>query len=122
MLHVGRGMDVGALTVFPIWTQVRGARVYSTDTRSLSVTEHEDGASVSMLSASNGSSTPVMVLEGHLFEGGWQHRMATASMLVQGGDHRTPVEVVCVEQSRWGGASHQETHGRRATPFVRSGL
>jgi hypothetical protein len=120
MLHVGRGITTEALTIFPIWSPGSTPRSYSTDTGALTVTEHEGGASVPVLSASHAGSVPVLVLEGHLFEGGWQHRMAQTTVLVASSG-TTFVDVLCVEQSRWGGAVAHRARGRRATPFVRSG-
>ena len=120
MLHVGRGNTTRALTIFPIWPDDSTPRSYSTDTSTLTVTEHPGSATVPLLSASHDGSAPVLVMEGHLFEGGWQHRMAQHSVLVASG-HRTPVDVLCVEASRWGGAAVQHARGRRATPFVRAG-
>lgn len=117
-LHVGRGISAGALTVFPVWNGDGGRRHYSTDVTSLAITELEGGPSVPGLNAVNQGTKPVLVLEGHLFEGGWQHRMATKSVILAPGRAEV-VEVACVEQRRWGGASRQATRGRRATPFVR---
>jgi hypothetical protein len=119
-LHVGRGISAGALTVFPVWNGDGGRRRYSTDVGGLAVTELEDGPSVPGLRAVNRGSKPVLVLEGHLFEGGWQHRMATKSVILAPGRPEV-VEVACVEQRRWGGGARQASRGRRATPYVRSG-
>jgi len=49
-----------------------------------------------------------------------QHRMATRSTLVRAGGGM-PIEVACVEQSRWAGATDQATRGRRANLVVRDG-
>ncbi len=119
-LHVGRGVSSGALTVFPVWVGGADERRYSTDVSQLVVEEVEGGPAVPTLSAANPGAVPVLVLEGHLFEGGWQHRMATKSCIV-GASRITRVEVACVEQGRWGGTRRQGSRGRRATPFVRSG-
>lgn len=119
-LHVGRGVSSGALTVFPVWVGDGGGRRYSTEVSQLVVEEMEGGPAVPHLSAANPGGEAVLVLEGHLFEGGWQHRMATRSFIV-GPGRTTRVEVACVEQGRWGGARRQGGRGRRATPFVRSG-
>jgi hypothetical protein len=118
-LHVGRGVVAGALTVFPVWNGEGGRRRYVTDLRQVVVAENEDGPSVPMLVADNGGRQPVLVLEGHLFEGGWQHRMAVTSVLLPP-RRRTRVHVACVEERRWHGDRHQDSRGRRATPYVRS--
>lgn len=117
---MGRGTTSGALTVFPVWNGDGGARHYTTDVQEVSVAELQSGPSVPTLTAVNEGSKPVLVLEGHLFEGGWQHRMATKSVILAPGFPEV-VEVACVEQRRWGGARRQASRGRRATPFVRSG-
>jgi hypothetical protein len=119
-LHVGRGISAGALTVFPVWNGDGGRRHYTTDVKALAVTELEGGPSVPGLTAVNQGIKPVLVLEGHLFEGGWQHRMATKSVVLAPGRPEV-VEVACVEQRRWSGGTRQASRGRRATPYVRSG-
>ncbi|WP_277454087.1 DUF6569 family protein [Janibacter sp. DB-40] len=119
-LHVGRGTTRGAMTVFPLWGQAGRYRRYTIGGGSdLDVTEVvEDGPRVDTLMVDNPGDRPALVLEGTLFEGGWQHRMACHSVMV-GVHQRIPVEVACVEQGRWGGTSRQNTKGRRATPYVR---
>ena len=123
MLHVGQGTTVGGVTLFPIWQDrtSTGARHYETSTGSLALGEANGGPSVPQLVADNRGERPVLVLDGQLFEGGWQHRMATKSYLVAAGS-RAILEVACVEQSRWGGDQQQSSHGRRATTYVRNGL
>ena len=120
-LHVGRGTTRGGLTVFPVWSAESGVARYTTDIRHLDVTECEDGPQVPTLMLGNTGDRPLLVLEGQLFEGGWQHRMATRSVLV-GVHQRVPVEVACVENGRWGGTVRQASRGRRATPFVRDAV
>lgn len=119
-LHIGRGINRGALTVFPVWNGAGGRRRYGTDMTSVAVTELDGGPAVPGLSAANAGDKPVLVLEGQLFEGGWQHRMAVRSVLLAPGRPVT-VDVACVEHGRWNGDGRQLGRGRRATPFVRSG-
>lgn len=120
MLHVGQGTTIGALTVFPVWNGRAGVRHYETDASALEVGE-VDGGAVPRLQAVNRGAKDVLVLDGQLFEGGWQHRMAARSLLIDAGA-RAEVDVVCVEQGRWGGAREQVTRGRRASTYVRGGL
>lgn len=120
-LHVGRGKSAGALTVFPVWNGDGGQRRYGTNVADVVVTEAQGGPSVPTLHAVNGSQSPVLILEGFLFEGGWQHRMATKSVILAPG-RPMDIEVACVEQRRWGGGARQASRGRRATPFVHSGV
>ncbi|GAB2776665.1 hypothetical protein GCM10027020_32460 [Nocardioides salsibiostraticola] len=122
MLHVGQGTTVGSLTVFPVWQNrtSSGVRRYDTNPETLQIEEAEGGPTVPQLVATNTGAKPVLVLDGQLFEGGWQHRMATRSTLV-GAGARALLDVACVEQHRWGGERAQVTKGRRATTYVRHG-
>lgn len=120
-LHVGRGTTRGAMTVFPLWGATHGYRRYTMGGRDLDVTEVDGDPDVGTLMVGNIGDRPALVLEGQLFEGGWQHRMARHSMLI-GVHQRIPVEVACVEQGRWGGTANQNSRGRRATPYVRDSV
>lgn len=120
-LHLGRGTTRGAMTVFPLWSTATGWGRYTMDHRHLGVREVEDGPDVGTLMVGNTGDRPLLVLEGQLFEGGWQHRMATRSVLV-GVHQRIPVDVACVEEGRWGGSCRQHSRGRRATPYVRDAV
>ncbi len=122
-LHVGQGTTVGSLTLFPIWNDrpASGSRRYDTGTETLSVSEADGGPSVPQLLVTNTGKRPVLVLDGQLFEGGWQHRMATRSSLI-GAESRAVLDVACVEQGRWGGEAAHTTRGRRASTFVRHGF
>ena len=120
-LHVGRASAVGALTVCPVWNGAgAGRRGYVTSSRHLGVTECADGPTVSRLLATNSGSKDVLVLDGQLFEGGWQHRMAVRSCLVGAGRSEL-VDVACVEQRRWRGSEGHTLRGRRASTVVREG-
>ncbi len=120
-LHVGQGTTVGALTVFPVWNDHGGRRGYETGTDHLEVAEVE-GGSVPRLRAVNAGLKDVLVLDGQLFEGGWQHRMATRSSIVPA-RAAADLDVACVEQHRWGaGEQRQVSRGRRASTYVRSGF
>lgn len=116
-LHVGRGVTRGAMTVFPLWGATGGRRRYTMGGRDLVVAELPEGPQVGHLLVANPAEIPALVLEGQLFEGGWQHRMARHSLMV-GAGHRMAVEVACVEEGRWSGGAEQRTRGRRATPYV----
>ena len=122
-LHVGQGTTIGSLTIFPVWHDrvVPARRRYDTGHDSLVVTEVAGGPDVPQLQVHNPGERPVLVLDGQLFEGGWQHRMATRSLLVPPGQ-QARVDVACVEQSRWGGDQRQSNRGRRAPTYVRDGF
>lgn len=120
-LHVGRGTTRGSMTVFPLWGRTGSHHRYTMGGRGLHVTEVDGNPDVGTLMVGNVEDRPALVLEGQLFEGGWQHRMARHSLMV-GVHQRMPVEVACVEQGRWGGSGRQHSRGRRATPYVRDSV
>ncbi|MCR6030354.1 hypothetical protein GGQ22_02730 [Nocardioides sp. zg-579] len=121
-LHIGQGTTVGSLTVFPVWhDRVATKRRYETSAETLSIAELGGGPSVPQLSVTNTGQQDVLVLDGQLFEGGWQHRMATRSVMVAAGQERV-IDVACVEQQRWGGEHRQVSRGRRASSYVRDGF
>lgn len=119
-LHVGRGTDRGAMTVFPVWgATLAGPHGYGLNTATVTFSEREDGPAVGSLVATNTGVAPVLMLEGQLLEGGWQNRMLVRSMLLAAGQS-SELEVVCVEAGRWdGGLTHRST-GRRASMRVRN--
>lgn len=120
-LHVGSGNTRGAMTIFPIWGDFAHVPRLATTPASLAVSERASGAKVGSLVVRNNADTPVLVFEGQILEGGWQNRMVAQSFIV-GPRSNALVEVVCVEQGRWGGGRHHRSIGRRASGRVRSGL
>jgi hypothetical protein len=121
-LHVGRGAERGALTVFPIWGEYAGPRGYTTAIRHAQLAEQEGGPNVGTLTVGNPADKPMLMLEGQILEGGWQNRMLARSLLV-GARSELAVEVVCVEAGRWGGEDRaHRAFNRRASSRVRSGL
>jgi ARG and Rhodanese-Phosphatase-superfamily-associated Protein domain len=64
---------------------------------------------------------PVLMFEGALFGGGWQHRVLAGSVLV-GARTEVEVDVRCVEQRRWGGGHDQRLLAQRAPLAVRGAL
>ena len=123
LLHVGSGYRYGNLTWFPVWTDADiKPRSYTTKVRRSSVTLAEkENAQVPVLEISNSSDTPVLLFEGALLEGGWQHRALTRTMLVPA-NSRTDLPVVCVEAGRWGGARSQSVGDMMAPARVRSAI
>ncbi len=122
-LHVGSGFRYGNLTWFPVWTDSNiKPRRYTTkiDSAQVSLAEKEN-ASVPVLEISNSGNTPVLLFEGALLEGGWQHRALTRTMLVPA-NSRTDLPVVCVEAGRWGGARSQSIGDMIAPARVRSAI
>lgn len=120
-IHVGRGTTRGAMTVFPLWGPTGRYRRYTMGGRFLDVAEADSGPDVGTLVVGNVGDVPALVLDGQLFEGGWQHRMARDAVMI-GVHQRIQLPVACVEQGRWGGTARQFSHGRRATPYVRDSV
>lgn len=122
-LHVGSSYRYGNLTWFPVWTDAEvKPRGYTTKVSpsQVALAEKED-AQVPVLEISNTSDTPVLLFEGALLEGGWQHRALTRTMLVPA-NTRTDLPVVCVEAGRWGGARSQSFGNMMAPARVRSAI
>ena len=122
-LHVGSGYRYGNLTWFPVWTDADiKPRSYTTKVSpSLVRVAEKESARVPVLEISNSGATPVLLFEGSLLEGGWQHRALTRTMLVPA-NSRTDLPVVCVEAGRWGGAKSQSIGERIAPARVRSAI
>jgi ARG and Rhodanese-Phosphatase-superfamily-associated Protein domain len=122
-LHLGAPVQAGPLTVFPVWTDVPlDDRPYRTTLpKAGKVAELQDGPSVPELKVTNPGAAPVLLIEGALLEGGWQHRVLAHSVLVGAHDDVT-VEVRCVEQRRWGGDRDQRLGSRSAPLAVRGAL
>lgn len=115
-LHVGRGYRFGNLDWFPVWTDApMGVRNYTTkaSAHAVKVSELSD-ATVSGLQIENAGSKHVLLLEGTLLEGGWQHRALTRSVFVPAHSAQQ-LPVVCVEQGRWGGG-HGQALGQKLAP------
>jgi hypothetical protein len=116
---VGQGTHLGALSVFPIWTDApivpgldtgRAARVH--------VAEREGNAVVGELVLKNDGAKPALLVAGELFEGGWQHRALNHDVLLLAGQQLV-ASVSCVEHGRWHGGTDQVRRSRRASMMVR---
>jgi hypothetical protein len=122
-IHVGRGYKVANLEWFPVWTDapLKG-RTYVTnfDAQKVKVAEQAQ-ANVGGLQIENTTQEPVLLFEGTLLEGGWQHRALTRTILVPAASV-VSLPVVCVEQGRWGGASNQVIGKKVASAGIRAGL
>ncbi|GAA4243235.1 ARPP-1 family domain-containing protein [Dactylosporangium darangshiense] len=121
-LHLGAPTQAGPLTVFPIWTDAPIAPVaYRTSLPADARIDELDDPTVGRLRVTNAGTTPVLLLEGALLDGGWQHRVVTRSMFVDA-QTREDVEVACVEQHRWSGGHGQQLARYRAPLAVRGAL
>jgi ARG/rhodanese/phosphatase superfamily protein len=121
-LHVGRPKMVGALTVFPLWTDSPAAsRLVVGADADLAVSEVEGGPHVNLLHVENCGGLAALLFEGELLEGGWQSRVVAEDMIVAA-NHQADVAVACVEAHRWSGDTAQARTGRQASPSVRAAL
>jgi len=69
----------------------------------------------------NEGARTVLLLEGELLEGGWQHRTLVRDLLLAPHTSRA-VTVACVEQGRWSGSPEHRHGARRTSPSVRCAL
>lgn len=124
VLHIGAGTTAGALTVFPIWTDAPFAshRHYTMTLRGRgAVTETAGGPTVGRVTITHPGPKPLLLLEGTVLDGGWQHRTLTRDVLVPAGA-TTDVEVACVEHGRWHGTTTQRASRRQVPLAVRGAL
>lgn len=121
LLHVGRGAQYGALTLFPVWADGGAVTGLEWDLGALDVGEHDGGGQVNSLAAVNPGDKPVVLLEGDLLEGGWQTRMIARSTIL-GPHEATNLAALCVEQGRWerGGNRSHRAAGRRVSAALRA--
>lgn len=113
-MHVGRGEHRGALSLFPVWSQVSpGPAVVLADERSVTVTELEP-PQVPTLQVTVISQVPALLLDGLLLHGGWQDRTVAGSTVLDAGESGT-VPVRCVERDRWGGVGGHVPMGRASS-------
>lgn len=118
-LHVGSAYRFGNLTWFPVWTDEPVApRRYATATTAKFVVAEAENASVPTLQVANQADQDLLLLEGMILEGGWQHRALTQTVVVPARS-RGLIPVVCVEQQRWGGSATQDVGSKLAPTAVR---
>lgn len=119
-LHVGHGTHLGALSVFPIWTDAPTVSGLDTGLSArVRVDEREGSPVVGELVLRNEGAKPALLVAGELFEGGWQHRALNHDILLVPGQQLV-ASVSCVEAGRWQGATAQVRRSRRASMMVRS--
>ena len=122
-LHVGRGMRYGNLTWFPIFTNAPvSQRGYVTVASAAKVGVVENSTpSVGHLQVRNDGNEAVLLFEGALLEGGWQHRALTHTVWVAA-KTTAEIPVVCVEAGRWNGVSTQNFGNKTAPARVRRAM
>ena len=121
-LHVGRGVQVGPLTVFPVWTSTPSMTGLVTGTdATIEVAERDGSPVVAELIVTNVGEQPALLLEGELLEGGWQHRTLLHDVILR--PSRTMVaSVACVEAGRWHGGATHARRARRASGGIRASM
>jgi hypothetical protein len=119
MMHVGSGYRYGNLTWFPVWTdEAIAPRRYATAAGKKFTVSEVAQASVQSLQVDNQAEQDLLLLEGMILEGGWQHRALTRSVFIPA-RAQAQIPVVCVEQNRWGGVSEQAAGKKLAPTAVR---
>ena len=119
VMHVGSGYRYGNLTWFPVWTdEAIAPRRYATATAKKFTVSEVAQASVESLQVDNQAEQDLLLLEGMILEGGWQHRALTRSVFIPA-RAQEQIPVVCVEQNRWGGVSEQAAGKKIAPTAVR---
>jgi hypothetical protein len=119
VMHVGSGYRFGNLTWFPVWTDapVESRKYVTAAGKAFKVSEAAQ-ASVQSLEVENNADLDLLLLEGMILEGGWQHRALTKSVVIPA-RAQEQIPVVCVEQQRWGGAASQAAGSKVAPTAVR---
>ena len=121
-LHVGHGITLGPVTMFPVWADAAPMRDVVTGTAArVDVTELADGAAVPHLTITNLGPKTALLLEGELLEGGLQTRALAFDLLIASRTSAV-VDVACVEHGRWGGTSSHDRRARRASASVQHQL
>jgi hypothetical protein len=119
-LHVGHATHASGLSIFPVWTDLTPPTdpIPTALPVEATVGELPTGSEVDKLQRINPTDTVFLLPGGTLFDGGWQHRVLTNTVLVEGAA-RMSLDVRCVEQGRWNGDTTQRVAARRAPLAVR---
>jgi hypothetical protein len=121
-IHIGRRTRLGPITWFPLWTDnPAGPPLATGPGASITVEEMDGQPQVEKLVVANPGDVAVLLVEGELLEGGWQHRVLQHDYVLAAG-RRQVVDVNCVEQARWHGGTTQVRRSRRAAPRVRTAM
>ena len=121
-VHAGKGTFIGnGVTVFPVWTSGTEMKSVCFKTKHLTVSEIDGSPDVNRLSVTNNGHRDHVVVEGDIFEGGWQNRVAACTTVIPRG-HTIEVPVACVEQGRWNGTQRHGRQVRRAPYRTRARL
>ena len=110
-MHVGAATQVGPLSIFPIWTEARSNFVHVTSAGSGVTFGELEEPQVNRLQVTNQSNRALLVPEGTVLRGARQTRTLCRDFLVLPGRSRE-LDVMCVEQGRWGGEGDATMNGR----------
>ena len=121
-LHVGRGFQVGPLTVFPVWASAPAMPGLVTGTAAdIEVAERDGSPVVAELIVTNVGEQAALLLEGELLEGGWQHRTLLHDIILRPSTTMV-ASVACVEAGRWQGGGTHARRARRASGGIRASM
>jgi hypothetical protein len=121
-LHVGRGIPVGPLTVFPVWTSTPALNgIVSGTAARVTVAERDGNPVVGELIVTNTGNQSALLVEGELLEGGWQHRALQHDVILRASSSMV-ASVACVEAGRWHGEGAHTRRARRASGSVRAAM
>jgi len=110
-MHVGAATQVGPLSIFPVWAEARSNFAHVTNAgRGVTFGELEE-PQVNRLQVTNQSNRALLVPEGTVLRGAHQTRTLCRDFLVLPGSSRE-LDVMCVEQGRWGGEGDATMNGR----------
>jgi len=114
---VGRPLLEGDLAFVPLYLAQPAGSLFSADVEQLKISE-VTRAQVGSVEVTNPTSRPVLLPQGYVLSGGWQHRVVVESVLVPAGA-KLAVETACVQRGRWGGRTEFEPKGTFAPRKVR---
>lgn len=121
-LHVGRGTQVGPLTVFPVWASAPAVEELAMGAAAeVAVAERDGSPMVGELILTNTGTQAALLIEGELLEGGWQHRALQHDVILRRSSSMV-ASVACVEAGRWNGGATHVRRGRRASGNVRAAM
>ena len=110
-MHLGAATQVGPLSIFPVWTEARSNFAHITSHRQGVTFAELDEPQVNRLQVKNESNRALLVPEGTVLRGARQTRTLCRDFLVMPGRSRE-LDVMCVEQGRWGGEGDATMIGR----------
>lgn len=120
-LWVGHPVTHGAVTIFPLTGGRQGQIEYILMDEAVKaghlVVRELPSPTVPELLAVSSSPTPVLLMDGEILVGGWQHRTLNSTVFAPRG--QTVLPVSCVEQGRWQDVAKQFSASESSYPSFR---